>query len=158
MFNRKESSNPDVFDTLVGVNSVFEGNIETDGTIRIDGRVNGNLRINGDVYVGKDAVITGNIYANNIFLSGKVEGNIESKGTLRALSTAKLYGDILVVSLITEDGSQFEGTCKMCEHTAQDEVSAKSNSKKSRSHKNSSPSIVEQIYDQKEKQVESKTS
>ncbi|NLD46275.1 MAG: polymer-forming cytoskeletal protein, partial [Clostridiaceae bacterium] len=115
MFNKKETSNPNSFDTLIGSNSVFEGNIETEGTIRVDGKVIGNLKVNGDVYIGKDALINGNIDANNIFLSGRVEGNIEAKGVLRALSTAKIIGDIFVHSLITEDGSQFDGKCKMVE-------------------------------------------
>jgi len=46
-------------------------------------------------------------------MSGRVDGNIEAKGVLRILSTAQLYGDILVQSLISDEGSIFEGNCKM---------------------------------------------
>lgn len=157
MFNKKETGNPDSFDTLIGINSVFEGNIETEGTIRVDGKVNGNVKVNGDIYVGKDAVINGNIFANNIFLSGKVEGNIESKGILRALSTAKIIGDIFVNSLITEDGSYFEGKCKMVEAAPQDQ-NIKNPLKKNKKDKDNSTTIVEQIYDQKEKEAALKSS
>ncbi|HHV30631.1 bactofilin family protein [Acetivibrio mesophilus] len=113
MFNKKESSNPDVFDTLIGINSTLEGNIETEGTIRVDGKINGDVKVKGDVYIGKDANVNGNIVANNVHVSGRVNGNIEAKGILRALSTAQLYGDILVQSLISDEGSIFEGNCKM---------------------------------------------
>jgi len=113
MFNKKENSSPDVFDTLIGVNTFLEGNIETEGTVRIDGKIKGNVKVKGDVYIGKDANINGNISANNVYMSGRVDGNIEAKGVLRILSTAQLYGDILVQSLISDEGSIFEGNCKM---------------------------------------------
>lgn len=128
MFNKKEASNPDVFDTLIGTKSTFEGNIQTDGTLRVDGKVNGDLKVNGDVYVGKDAEINGNIYAHSIFLSGKVQGNVETKGMLRAMSTAKLIGDIMVQSLVTDEGSVFEGKCKMI-GTTSDQPKIKSETK-----------------------------
>jgi len=90
MFNKKENSSPDVFDTLIGVNTFLEGNIETEGTVRIDGKIKGNVKVKGDVYIGKDANINGNISANNVYMSGRVDGNIEAKGVLRILSTAQL--------------------------------------------------------------------
>lgn len=115
MFGRKGVKTPEKFDTLIGKNTTFEGNIETVGTIRIDGKVHGEIKVDGDVYIGKDSEIVGNIYAKDVFLSGKVQGNIESEGLLNLLSTAKLYGDILVQNLITIEGSIFEGKCKMVE-------------------------------------------
>lgn len=135
MFSRGSSGNTESFDTIIGINSKFEGNIETNGTLRIDGKVYGDLKINGDVYVGKDAVITGNINASNVFLSGRVEGNIESKGLLKIQSSAKLYGDITVYSIVTEEGSVFEGKCKMLSAPQTDEISAINSSKKSKHSK-----------------------
>lgn len=112
---KKDVKAPDKFDTLIGKNTTFHGNVESAGTIRIDGKVHGEIKVEGDVFIGKESEITGNIYANNIFLSGKVQGNIEAKGLLNATSTAKIFGDILVQSLITSEGSIFEGKCKMLE-------------------------------------------
>ncbi len=130
MFNKKEVSNPDVFDTLIGINSTFEGNIETNGTLRVDGKINGDLKVNGDVFIGKDAVVNGNIFAKNIHISGIVQGNVETKETLKVLSTAKLYGDICVNSLITEEGSIFEGKCKMTAGASNGEDTKKGDLKK----------------------------
>lgn len=129
MLGKSTSGTPGSFDTIIGVNSKFEGNIETNGTIRVDGKVFGNLIINGDVYIGTDATITGNINANNIFVSGRVDGNIESKGILKIQATAKLYGDLTVFSLVTEEGSIFEGKCKMLAPQAE---TASNTSKKSK--------------------------
>ncbi|NMB33280.1 MAG: polymer-forming cytoskeletal protein [Clostridium sp.] len=114
MFRKKSlGSKPEVFDTLIGKNTTLEGNVSTDGTIRIDGKINGDVKIKGDVFIGKDAEITGNMFAHNISVSGKVNGNIEAKGILKALSGSILHGDLLIKSLITEEGSIFEGNCKM---------------------------------------------
>ncbi|NLL05763.1 MAG: polymer-forming cytoskeletal protein [Clostridiaceae bacterium] len=135
MFGKGNPGNAESFDTIIGINSKFEGNIETKGTIRIDGKVFGNLKIDGDVYVGKDATITGNINANNIFISGRVEGNVESKGILKIQSSAKLYGDITVFSIVTEEGSEFEGNCKMLSATQKENLSAKDNLKKNKGNK-----------------------
>ncbi|WP_010250612.1 bactofilin family protein [Acetivibrio cellulolyticus] len=138
MFSKGNSSNSDSFDTIIGINSKIEGNIETEGTIRVDGKVFGDLKINGDVYVGKDAAILGNIYANNVFISGKVEGNIESKGILKVHSSGKLYGDIAVYSLVTEEGSLFEGKCKMMAVNQPEDVPSVSNTKKSKNNNKTS--------------------
>lgn len=153
---KKETSSPDAFDTLIGINSTMEGNIETEGTIRIDGKVNGDVKINGDVYIGKDAIINGNIFASNIFVSGKVEGNVEAKGILRALATAQLYGDIMVHSLITEEGSIFEGKCRMIAvdpNNKNDKGIFKKN-KTSKENESERASVVEQIFDQREKETQ----
>jgi cytoskeletal protein CcmA (bactofilin family) len=112
---KKDVKVPDKFDTLIGKNTTFQGNIETVGTIRIDGKVNGEIKVEGDIYIGKDSEIIGNVYTKNIFLSGKVQGNIEAQGLLNATSTAEIYGDIFVQNLITSEGSIFEGKCKMVE-------------------------------------------
>jgi len=129
MFSKSASGNPDSFDTLIGINSKFEGNIETNGTIKIDGKVIEDLKIKGDVYIGKEAIITGNIYANNIFVSGRIEGNVEAKGLLKIQSSAKLYGDITVNSIVTEEGSVFEGKCKMLTEPKTEDPSKKSKNK-----------------------------
>ncbi|WP_027622207.1 bactofilin family protein [Acetivibrio clariflavus] len=138
MFSKNTSGNADSFDTIIGINSKFDGNIESSGTIRIDGKVNGDIKVKGDVYVGKEAVITGNINANNIFVSGRVEGNVEANGILKIQSSAKLYGDISVNCLVTEEGSVFEGKCKMLTKSQAENASGANNSKKSKNNASAS--------------------
>lgn len=124
MFIKKDTSMYE-FDTLIGANTVFEGSIESQGTVRVDGKVKGDLKTSGDVIVGNTGLITGNIYAENVNLSGTVEGNVNSKGVLRILSTAKLYGDIFVKSFVTDEGAIFQGKCNMIESSSISENSDK---------------------------------
>lgn len=147
MFNKKDTGFREGVDTLIGINTVFTGNIESEGTVRIDGKVKGDIKVSGDVYIGDNAVITGGIVANNVHLSGTVEGNINSKGILRILSTARLYGDIKVNSFVADEGALFQGKCVMMEiaetEKAIDKTAIKRNYKKS--------SVLDDVYDEKEK-------
>jgi cytoskeletal protein CcmA (bactofilin family) len=129
MFSKKDSTFKDyVVDTIIGSNSIFIGNIESEGAVRIDGKLKGSINSQGDVYIGSNALITGNITADNIHLAGIVEGNIISKGMLKVLSTAKLYGDIKVNSLIADEGALFQGKCSMIDNSTKSDSSAEKSS------------------------------
>lgn len=153
MFKKKASGFADSFDTLLGANTIFTGNIESEGTVRVDGKVKGDLRVSGDVFIGNDAVITGNVFANNVNLAGTVEGNISAKGLLRILSTARLYGDIQVHSFVADEGGIFQGKCSMLEIPEIEKPAGdKPASKKLHSGKDYKKStVLDQIYDEKDK-------
>jgi len=133
MFKKNEgSSSQKDFDTLVGSKSVFSGNIESDGTIRVDGKVKGDVKTDGDVYIGNDAVVTGNVFADNVYLSGTVEGNVNSKAMLKLLTSGRLYGDIYVVSFVADEGGIFQGKCNMMDTPEAVESAAESGPQKTR--------------------------
>jgi len=155
MFNKKDSGFREAFDTLVGTNTTLEGNIISEGTVRVDGKVKGDVNVNGDVFVGNSACISGNITADNVHLSGTVEGNIRSTGILRILSTARLFGDIQVHSFVTDEGALFQGKCSMIEVPEPEKAAEKIVVKKAASSKDyKKSSVLDQIYDQKEKTKE----
>lgn len=157
MFGKKNSNNLNNIDSVIGINSIFEGNIESEGSIRVDGKIKGDIKVSGDVFVGSNAVITGNIFANNINLSGTIEGNIYSTGVLRILSTAKLFGDIQVHSFVADEGGLFQGKCSMIDVPEIEKPSEKPNIKKSHSGKDyKKSSVLSQIYEDKEKSSEIK--
>lgn len=118
MFKRQSDFSKASFDTLVGANSEITGDITSTGIIRIDGKVTGNISVQGDLFVGEKAYIKGDITANNVQIAGNLDGNIFSSGVLKLLSTSKIAGDIQVKSFVCEEGSSFEGTCKMIDPPA----------------------------------------
>lgn len=113
MFKKQTDFSSTTFDTLIGTNTELVGNITSKGIIRIDGKITGNVTIQGDVFVGENACIKGDLTASNIHTAGSIEGNIFTSGILKLLSTSKLIGDIQVKSFVCEEGSIFEGRCKM---------------------------------------------
>lgn len=153
MFNKKDTGYREGFDTLIGINTTFEGNIDSEGTVRVDGKLRGDLKVNGDVIVGNDAYIKGNVFANNVHLSGTVEGNIECKSILRILATAKLYGDIRVNSFVADEGAVFQGKCCMLDVSEAEKTLEKSGVKKpGKDYKKST--VLDQVYEEKEKSKE----
>ncbi len=118
MFNKQKDFTNTTFDTLVGTNTELKGDITSKGIVRIDGRVTGNVSIQGDLFLGQDSFIKGDVTASNIHVAGNVEGNVFSSGLLKLLPTARIIGDIQVKSFVCEEGSLFEGNCKMLEAAA----------------------------------------
>ncbi|QNU66565.1 polymer-forming cytoskeletal protein [Ruminiclostridium herbifermentans] len=115
MFNRQTDFEKATFDTLIGSNTELIGDINSKGIIRIDGKITGNISVQGDLFIGEAASIKGNVTASNIHVAGSIDGDVSSSGLLKLLSTAKLLGDIQVKSFICDEGSIFEGNCKMLE-------------------------------------------
>lgn len=156
MFRQKEAGSPENVDTLLGVNTVFEGNIESQGTVRVDGKVKGDLKVSGDVFVGNNGSISGNVFANNVHLAGTIDGNIHAAGVLRILSTARLYGDIQVHSFVADEGGIFQGKCSMIDAPGLDTQQDKPGHRKSHSARDYKKStVLDQIYEENEKKLES---
>lgn len=146
MFNKKSPAFREGVDTLVGISTIFTGNIESDGTVRIDGKVKGDIKAGGDIYVGEKAFVTGSLSASNVHLSGTLEGNITAKGILKIQSTAKLYGDIKVNSFVADEGALFQGKCIMMELPEEEKSTGKDSLKK-----NSKNNILDDVFQEKQK-------
>lgn len=114
MFRKKEEPvNFDKVDTLIGKETVFQGNLSATGTVRIDGRVEGEINCNGDLVIGETGVVKANVKARNTLLSGEVEGNLIAQGKLEITTSGKLYGDVSVGKIIIDEGAVFKGRCDM---------------------------------------------
>lgn len=123
MFKKPDIAVNEKFDTLIGKNSKFEGKLDAEGTVRIDGEFRGNIKVIGDLIVGEEGKMFGDISANNVTVSGIVEGNIIASNQLKINSTAKVLGDIHIISLIVEEKAIFEGQCTMKKVSTGDNVS-----------------------------------
>ncbi|MGE4282531.1 MAG: polymer-forming cytoskeletal protein [Clostridia bacterium] len=126
MFTKKTSGSIPV-DTFIGENSTFEGNIKLKETIKVDGKVIGEITAEGDVIIGDSAIISGNIYANNVIVAGSVNGNVTAKNQMRLTVTSKLIGDIKTYSLIIDEGAMFQGNCGMLDRPSEPVISETSN-------------------------------
>ena len=127
-FGRKSAPiNTDRIDTLIGKNTQFVGNLTAEGTIRIDGKVKGDVTLSGNLIVGEQGSIKGIIKADNIHLSGVIEGNVTSANQIHMSATGKLFGDMTINSVIIDEGGLFQGNCIMMESEA---AAAKDNNNK----------------------------
>jgi cytoskeletal protein CcmA (bactofilin family) len=115
MFSNSKGSNiqTNKIDTLIGPSTNITGNINATGIIRIDGCYTGDIFSESDVIIGEGASIKGNITAINVSVSGRVDGNIKSNGTLEILSSANVVGDVEVFNFSIDRGAAFNGKCIM---------------------------------------------
>jgi len=107
------STEQDKVNTLIGVGTEIKGNLKATGGIRIDGRVNGEILHEGDLVVGEEGVVEASIKTRNATIAGEVRGNVEASGRVEIVSTGKLLGDIVVTTLIINEGALFDGHCQM---------------------------------------------
>lgn len=100
------------FESVLGVHSKMEGNLESHANIRLDGEFTGTLKITGNVLVGEHATINADINGKNISIAGAVRGNVSGK-KVQLLRTARVWGDITATALSTEEGAFIDGKISM---------------------------------------------
>jgi cytoskeletal protein CcmA (bactofilin family) len=108
-----ENSFSRVFNSLIGAESVYCGDLETEGLVRIDGLFEGAIKTNGPVIISKNARCNGFIQAHSIVVGGMVKGNIYTYQRVELLSGAVVVGDIFTTTLSTEQNVTIHGDCRI---------------------------------------------
>ena len=99
--------------SLVSRNARIEGDIRGNENINIEGYVKGSIKLKGDVYVAINGVVEADIEATNVYIDGRVIGNITARDNLEIQSSGKMTGDITARSIDIKEGSIFEGRSHM---------------------------------------------
>jgi cytoskeletal protein CcmA (bactofilin family) len=114
--NKKEVSVPsptvakNAAPSLLSVDLVINGNLESDGDMQVDGTVEGDIK-SKKLTISASAVVRGSIDAENVVIAGNVTGQIKARHvTLN--KTAKVIADVIQELLTIEPGAFFEGNCR----------------------------------------------
>lgn len=99
--------------TIIGAGAVISGNIESAGDIRIDGVLKGNLDCKSKILLGPDAVVEGDIIANQADILGRVLGKVSVNDLLHLHGKAVVEGNIQTSKLQIESTASFNGECHM---------------------------------------------
>ena len=99
--------------TIIGAGAVISGNIESIGDIRIDGILKGNLACRSKILLGPEAIIEGDIIANQADILGKVLGQVKVNDLLHLHGKAVVLGNIQTGKLQIESTASFNGECHM---------------------------------------------
>lgn len=100
-------------ETVIGKDTQCKGTITSKNSIRIDGQLEGELATSGHLVIGQSGSVTAQIKAAGCTVAGVVHGNVDVAERLELLTTAKLYGDIKVGTLLISEGAVFKGACEM---------------------------------------------
>lgn len=122
--------NSQKINSIIGLDTLFEGNLTTKDTTRVDGTIKGNVKSEGTLIVGPNGKVDGNISAANIIVGGIIEGDLIALGKVEITSTGSIRGDITTKSLIIDENAVFQGTCSMNAEVVKKTYPASSNGKK----------------------------
>ena len=94
--------------TLIGLNSLFRGDLSIKGEVRIEGIIHG--LVNADsVVLAQAATVKGDITAKKIIVEGKVEGSLKAKEIIEVKSTGKVLGEIFTNKISIMEGGVVNG-------------------------------------------------
>ncbi|MDR2405231.1 MAG: polymer-forming cytoskeletal protein [Deltaproteobacteria bacterium] len=108
MFGIKKSDKQ-LWNAFFSMNVEIEGTLRFTGLLNIDGRVKGAIIAKGMLVTGTSAFIEGDVYVENLVLSGSVTGNIYATGEVHLNQTAVVRGNINYHTLSIVPGAVHEG-------------------------------------------------
>lgn len=118
MFSEKKSksssSNNTIADrNIIGKNTIFKGEINSDGDFRIDGTVEGTIITSGRIIIGRNGEIKGKASCSDADVEGKITGELNVDNLLTLKETAVIQGDVTMDKLSVEPGAVFNVNCVM---------------------------------------------
>jgi cytoskeletal protein CcmA (bactofilin family) len=94
--------------SVIGTGITVTGNIEAEVDLHIEGRVVGDVRC-ATLILGERGSVTGNIYAERVRVSGRVEGGIQTTD-LAIEAAARVDGDVTYSRLRIANGGVIAGS------------------------------------------------
>jgi cytoskeletal protein CcmA (bactofilin family) len=112
MFKLKLNKNVQI-DTLIGIRTRIDGNVEFTGGLHLDGYINGNVNgdANGDttLIVSEQGGIEGSVAVSNIVLNGIVKGDIDAGNRVELGEKARVLGNVRYTVIESAVGAQING-------------------------------------------------
>ncbi|MGH8730054.1 MAG: bactofilin family protein [Burkholderiales bacterium] len=111
MFGRSKPRNR--IDTLIGVGTRVDGNVQFKGGLRIDGQVNGSVIADdgtqSTLVLSEKARIEGEIHVTHAVINGTVVGSVRAAEYVELQAKANVAGDVYYKSLETHQGAVVHG-------------------------------------------------
>ena len=99
-------------ETVIGPNTHFRGDIQSDGGARIEGIFEGTIDVTGNLIIGEGAKVIADISAHNISISGGIKGDINGN-KVEILENGRVWGNLTVNSLLLNEGAYLRGKTTM---------------------------------------------
>jgi cytoskeletal protein CcmA (bactofilin family) len=112
MFKQKQTRPADI-DTLIGVKTRINGDVEFVGGFHLDGYINGNVKCeagaDGILSVSEQGCIEGSVVVPSIVLNGIVKGDIDAGDRVELGPKARVLGSVHYKTIETAVGAQING-------------------------------------------------
>lgn len=128
MFGKKHSKPQNRIDSLIGVGTTIEGNLNFSGGMRIDGQVNGNVIAAQDkqstLVLSEHAQVSGEVNVTHLVVNGTISGPVTVSEYLELQSKARVNGNVHYKTLEIQLGAIVEGRLVHCDAAEQEKVVA----------------------------------
>ncbi len=91
----------------------MKGVLRVKGVVLVEGRVEGEVFAADHLIVGESGNVLGNIQAGHLTNRGTIQGDVSAGNKVVLVEKSHLTGDISAFQLVVEEGSVFDGRCKM---------------------------------------------
>jgi len=112
MFNLSQKAQHRI-DTLIGAETVVEGDIKFSGGLRVDGCVRGNINETGakagTLVLSEHGRIEGAINVSHAVVNGTVHGPVSARSYIELQAKARVTGDVCYKTLEIHMGAVVEG-------------------------------------------------
>ena len=113
MFGKKASKPQGHIDTLIGVDTCIQGDIEFGGGLRVDGHIRGNIIATGEkpstLVLSEQATIEGKVQVSHAVINGTIVGPIHTYEYLELQAKARVSGDVHYRVIEIKFGAMIEG-------------------------------------------------
>jgi cytoskeletal protein CcmA (bactofilin family) len=127
MFGHEKSSNAaqkrgasakDTGVTILTSGCHFTGKLYCRGATRIGGTIEGQVIAEGLLIIEDEAVVQGDVDAEDIVVHGRLEGKIVGRNRIEFCSSSDVDADVVTPSLVIHDGALFNGKTTMTRKVA----------------------------------------
>jgi len=98
-----------IVNSIIGLGSAIDGDIDVEGLLRIDGDVRGSVRVTGKLVIGAEGRVEAPIRAGSAIIGGVVKGDVYVSDRLRILSGGVIIGNVFAPRFEAEEGTLVHG-------------------------------------------------
>jgi cytoskeletal protein CcmA (bactofilin family) len=113
MFSRNRQKPQNRIDTLIGAETIVEGDVYFSGGLRVDGAINGNVNETGSkagtLVLSERGRIEGSINVSHAVINGAVIGPVRASEYVELQAKSRVTGDVCYKTLEMHIGAVVEG-------------------------------------------------
>ncbi len=95
----------------IGKSVIIKGELSGSEDLFLDGEVEGNIDLrNFNLVIGPNGRVRANVFAKDVVIHGKVDGNVTGIDKVELKKSSVLNGDINTQRIVIEDGAFFKGS------------------------------------------------
>jgi cytoskeletal protein CcmA (bactofilin family) len=110
----KGSKRTNKIESIIGEQTEVTGDLAVKGTLQVDGLVKGRIKADC-VFLSETSSIKGDVAANRITVSGRVEGNLRAEEAIEIMPKGKVIGDVVTNKISVAEGGELNGNVAMSE-------------------------------------------